>query len=163
VANLDLDLPIYVETRGLSEDNDGIAVMMRDSGGGFVAGGLTSDYMGVTNSSGTDGIAQFNSLPSSHRQGFWLDNVGDIFPSTSYHRIGLLYDGSSFTLYIDGVEMGSASATIDLSGVGFASFANSGNPGSRWRYMWVGSKPIQFNPGQLTSAGTGLMGQEQPF
>jgi hypothetical protein len=158
------ELPMYVETRARTFDNDGVGVMLRRSNGGLLSASITDDYQGVENSSGTDGIVLFDALPTAHYQGDFLPgSSSNLGSSTTFNRVGLLWDGFTATMYLNGLPTVDADVGLDIVAAGLASFANDGSPGAAYQYLWVGSEPIDFNPETLTSGGTSVVGASGPF
>ena len=82
---------------------------------------------------------------------------------SSAHRVGLYYDGSSFSYWVDGSSAGSVAQGISVLGAGISTFASSGSPGAEYDYVWIGSEPIDFNPEDLTSSATSSVGSEAAF
>jgi hypothetical protein len=158
-------LPVYVETRARTADDDGVGVMLRKDNGGFVSAAVTNDYAGVQNSSnGIDGIAEIDLLPNTHRLMSWVLSAGNVASASSDVRVGLGYDGLALSFYVDGALVGEVPYGGEtLTHAGLATFANSGNPGAYYQYVWLGGTPIDFDPEDLAAAGTGALGPQGPF
>jgi len=126
---------------------------------------LSSDYNGV-DTNATDGIVRWTSMPSSNSRGTWL-SANNLFLGASdaaYTRVGLNYTGSTLTMYTSGsATQATANLSFTAGGAGLASVGNDANPDASYRYLWIGSEPINFDPELISSTCTGTVGAEAPF
>ena len=164
LSDVDLTLPVYVETLAQAVgDNDGVGVAFRDRAGGKLTAAVTDDYQGVVNTGGIDGMARFTALPSAHYLGTFVGPQISVASSADLHRVGLLWDGTTAVMYVDGVEVSRGATTLDPVGLGLQSFACEGAPGAVFRYLWVGDAAMSFNPEGVASAASGSLGLAGPF
>ena len=160
---VDFDEVVYVEVSAIEYDNDAVGPMIRDSGGSFISATASDDYDGVSHAGGQEAIVENSYVPTTYYQGSYLLVLGNITQVTSYVRIGLYWDGSELAYYLDGAEQGSVADALDVVGAGLVTYANSGSPGASFDYLWVGSRPLDFDPASVSSDGLAAVGSESAF
>jgi hypothetical protein len=146
VRDLEVSLPVHVEVRGMTiDDNDGLGPMLRGVDESLATFVGTDDYQGEFDDGGLESLVYFEEVPDDYFGGITLLDLGDTADMDDPQRLGLSYDGDNLEVYLGGVFRGSFDpGDIDVETAGLASLACNGSPGCQFDYLFIGSE--QLNP-----------------
>ncbi|MCP4803918.1 MAG: DUF2341 domain-containing protein [Proteobacteria bacterium] len=163
VPDADLDSTLYIEVEGWIHDNDAIGVSLEDTSGAWISAVITNDYDGAQHNGGDECIVEHSAVPTGHYQGTQLLDLGNLVDATSSQVVGLEWDGTDLSYWLNGTEEGSVADSVTVSAVALSTFASQGSPGAEFTYVWVGPEPIDFDPSGLSSDATATTGTESAF